>query len=115
MRSKQTAPSSRWFECDVARSIPINVSCNGKEKDAGCGNATKKVVHETAMVKADAQDTSPERDVTEVTHLPRQDPLPIKQKLQVKVVPVTVAPEVTIARVGEIYEGAHKRRHTLID
>ena len=32
-----------------------------------------------------------------------------------QVVPVTVAPEVTIARVGEIYEGAHKRRCTLID
>lgn len=53
------------------------------------------------------------RDVTEVTHLPRQDPLPIKQKLQVEALPVTVAPEVTIARVGKIYEGAYKRRCTL--
>jgi hypothetical protein len=99
------------------RCIPINVSCNDEGNDAGCGVVTKKyVVHETAMVKpTDAQDTSPVRsDVTEVTHLPRQDPLPIKQKLQVEVLPVTVvAPEVTVARAGEIYEGAYKRWCTL--
>jgi hypothetical protein len=66
------------------------------------------------MVKPSSGHLSSEAGM-EVTHLPRQVPLPIKQKLQVQVLPVTVAPEVTIARVGAIYEGAYKQRCTLIE